>query len=78
MQDRPLVVLGGTDERLRAGPVKYVPMKGRNDTYAVGIQAATIGDAPLPVPVNATAFIDTGTSLAYLPSEFFKAIAQVS
>ena len=70
-------MLGGGDARLRAGPVLYAPMKGRNDTYTVGIDSATLGDALLPVPTNATAFIDTGTSLAYLPKEFFEAITKV-
>ncbi len=60
-------MLGGGDERLHQGPVLYTPMKGRNDTYTVGVESAMFGDAALPLPENSSAFIDTGTSLAYMP-----------
>lgn len=51
-------------------------MKGRNDTYTVGVASATLGDIPLPLPENATAWVDTGTSLAYLPEAFVRSFQQ--
>lgn len=70
-------MLGGGDARLHEGPVRYTPMKGRNDTYTIGVESATLGGMPLPVPDNSSAFVDTGTSLAYLPGPFVDALQQM-
>lgn len=75
-QDRPLLVLGGGDDRLHQAPVLYTSILGRGDTYLVGIASAAVGGVPLPVAPESAALVDTGSSLAFLPEGVLAAMAQ--
>jgi hypothetical protein len=72
-----VLVVGGADaERLAAGPVQYTPALVP-EAYVVGIESATLGDEPLPLPEKAKAIVDTGTTLIYVPISVFDAIQKV-
>lgn len=75
-QERPLLVLGGGDDRLHQGPVLYSPILGRGGAYLVGVASAAVGGAALPVAPDSAALIDTGSSLAFLPEPVLAAMAQ--
>lgn len=76
-----LIVFGGGDARLRAGPIEYAPMRVVNGTYdfAATVESATIGDSPLPLDPRApaTASIDTVVEPLLMPRGFFEALATV-
>lgn len=74
-QDNPVMVVGGTDARLRApgSEVRYSPMGDKIDAYDIAVTGARLGDTALPVPANAMAHVDTGTSFCYVPQAMFDA-----
>ena len=68
----PLMVLGGGDDRLYKGELKYVPLVPPFNVYWVDVIATKVNDYILPSGGAKNTILDTGTTGLLLPYTIFR------